>query len=75
MGYLTHGYTFAFALEGFPELLDDAAWATWDVNGSLWVARPGVVEKFTLEDLQRGKPSFSLDVDLFEPAPKAEEMG
>jgi hypothetical protein len=75
MGYFTHGYTFAFALEGFPELLDGATWATWDVNANLWVARPGVVEKFTLNDLQSGKPSFSLDVDLFEPPPKPEEMG
>jgi hypothetical protein len=39
----------------------------------LWVARPGVVEQFTLEDLRRGTPSFSLDVDTFERPPKPEE--
>jgi hypothetical protein len=32
-----------------------------------------VVEQFTLEDMQRGAPSFSLDVDHFEPPPKPAE--
>jgi hypothetical protein len=31
------------------------------------VARPGVVEQYTLDDLRAGTPSFSLDVDRFEP--------
>ena len=73
IGYLTHGYTFAFALDGSPELLDGASWATWDSNANLWVARPGVVEKFTLKDLRRGKPSYSLDVDQFEPPLKPQD--
>lgn len=72
VGYLTHGYTFAFALEGSPKVLDGATWATWDAGGNLWVARPGVVEKFKLKDLGRGAPSFALDVDLFEPPPRQE---
>jgi hypothetical protein len=67
IGYLTHGYTFGFALEGHPDLLEGATWATWDANGDLWVARPGVVERFTSKDLRNGKPSFSLDIDRFEP--------
>lgn len=71
IGYLEHGYTFAFSLDKYPELLEGARWATWDVNGKLWVAWPGVVSRYTRNDLRRGKPSFSLDVDLFE-RPKRE---
>jgi hypothetical protein len=71
IGYLEHGHTFAFSLENYPDLLEGARWATWDANGKLWVAWPGVVARYTRDDLRRGKPSFSLDVDLFEP-PKAE---
>ena len=40
-GYLEHGYTFAFWLDEYPELLAGASWANWDCNGCLWVARPG----------------------------------
>jgi hypothetical protein len=68
-GYLTHGYTFGFALEEHPDLLEGATWATWDASGNLWVARSGVVQRFTLKDLGEGAPSFSLDVDRFEPPP------
>ncbi len=67
IGYLEHGYTFAFSLEDYPDLLKGATWATWDSKGNLWVARPGVVEQFTLKDLRSGAPSFSLDVDRLEP--------
>jgi hypothetical protein len=67
VGYLAHGYTFAFSLNEHPHLLEGALWATWDVSGNLWVAWPGVVSRFTLTDLRKGTPSFSLDVDRFEP--------
>lgn len=70
-GYLEHGYTFAFWLDEHPGLLDGASWANWDVNGDLWVARPGVVEAYAPTDLARGVPSFSLDTDQFEPPPRA----
>jgi hypothetical protein len=53
--------------------LKGANWATWDVTNSLWVARPGIVEQFTLDDLRRGTPSFSLDVDQFEPPAKSDK--
>ena len=66
-GYLEHGYTFAFWFDEHLGLLAGASWANWDCNGDLWVARPGVVEQYTLNDLSRGTPSFSIDVDQFEP--------
>jgi hypothetical protein len=69
-GYLEHGYTFKFWLDEYPDLLAGASWANWDCNGNLWVARPGVVEQYTLSDLSRGAPSFAIDVDQFEPPVK-----
>jgi hypothetical protein len=66
-GYLAHGYAFSFALDEHPHLLEGAQWATWDASANLWVAWPGVVSRFALDDLQKGTPSFSLDVDRFEP--------
>jgi hypothetical protein len=71
-GYLEHGYTFQFSLDEYPVLLADASWASWDCEGALWVARPGVVEQYTPSDLRRGTPSFSIDVDQFEPPAKAD---
>jgi hypothetical protein len=73
LGYSEHGYRFAFSLDEHQELVEGASWATWNVNGNLWVARPGIVEQFTLKDMNRGTPSFSLDVDQFEPPPKPAE--
>jgi len=67
LGYLRSADTFAFTLDEHPQLLSDANWATWDATGHLWVARPGVVERYTRHDLLGGSPSFSLDVDQFEP--------
>jgi hypothetical protein len=66
-GYLEHGYTFQFWFDEHPELLADTSWANWDSDGDLWVARPGVVEQYTRNDLSRGTPSFTIDVDQFEP--------
>jgi hypothetical protein len=68
LGFLDGTFEFAFALdEGHQEILEGANWATWDSTNRLWIARPGVVEQYTLDDLRRGTPSFSLDVDQFEP--------
>jgi hypothetical protein len=69
-GYLEHGYTFDFWFDEYPELLADASWANWDSVGALWVARPGLVEQYTPSDLRRGTPSFTLDVEEFEPPVK-----
>lgn len=66
-GYLENCNKFEFWFDENPALLEFATWATWDFAGNLWVARPGVVEQYTLGDLKRGTPSFSLDVDQFEP--------
>jgi hypothetical protein len=70
LGYLNSGFRFAITLDEHPNLLVGADWATWDSGNNLWVARPGIVEQYTLDDLRRGTPSFSLDVDRFEPPPK-----
>ncbi len=67
VGYLEHGYTFAFWLDEHPGLLDGASWANWDCNGDLWVARPGTVEQYMLSDLGHGTPSFAFDVDQLGP--------
>ncbi|HEU5102546.1 MAG TPA: hypothetical protein VFU22_26160 [Roseiflexaceae bacterium] len=70
IGYLEHGYTLAFWFDEYPNLLTGASWANWDCNGNLWVARPGVVEQYTLSDLNQGAPSFAIDVEQFEPPPR-----
>jgi hypothetical protein len=73
LGYFDNGPRFGFTLEGHPHILEGASWATWDSRKNLWVAKPGVVEQYTLGDLRRGRPSYSLDVDQFEPPPKPVE--
>ena len=65
-GHFNNGFNFAITLDEYPNLLDGASWATWDSGNNFWVARPGIVEQYTLGDLRRGTPSFSLDVDRFE---------
>ena len=71
LGYLNSAHTFAYSLDAYPDLLNGASCATWDTDGNLWVARPGLVEQYTLKDLRHGTPSFSLDVDRFEPPPES----
>jgi hypothetical protein len=63
------GSGFAVTLDEYPNLLVGANEATWDSGNNLWVARPGVAEQYTLDDLKRGTPSFTLDVDRFAPPP------
>jgi hypothetical protein len=67
LGYVD-GDQFAFSLEERTDLVEGASWATWDSGENLWVARPGIVEQYTLDGLRSGTPSYSLDVDQFEPA-------
>lgn len=74
LGYINSTETFSFSLTEKPQLLEGANWATWDSGGNLWVARPGIVEQFRLEDINRGVPSFSLDVDRFEPPVRTERQ-
>ncbi len=62
-GYLVGGYTFEFQIEG-SDLLDPRVdWATWDSKGDLLLAREGMIQRFTLQDLERGTPSFSCDLN------------
>lgn len=71
LGYLTHGRTFRFELSGFPDLLDARVqWACWDAEGGLLVARAGAIARYSLTDLDRGKPSFfmALETELSRPA-------
>ena len=70
LGYFDSGFRFAFALEAHPHILEGATWATWDAGNNLWVAKPGIVEQYTLDDLRSGAPSYTLNVDQFEPPPK-----
>jgi hypothetical protein len=74
VGYLEHGYTFAFQLDAYPRLLNGASWACWDSRGDLWVARPGLVELYTMKNIGRGsiKPAWVLDVEPLEPPPRPE---
>lgn len=45
VGYLAHGYTFRFMLEGFAELLDDQVdSACWDSFGNLVYSRDGFLK-------------------------------
>ena len=69
LGYnmIGSGHDFGFSLEEYPQVVEGASWATWDSRTTLWVARPGLVEQYTLADIRAGTPSFSLDVDRFEP--------
>lgn len=69
LGYLDHGRTFSFRLDGHESLLDNPAvsWATWDALGNLVVARAGAIEKFTLADIDRATPSFSRDLENLQP--------
>ena len=67
IGYLGHGYKFQFSVDSNPDLLREAEWANWDSVGNLWVARPGLIEKYSLEDLKNKRPGFSLDLEPLEP--------
>jgi hypothetical protein len=67
-GYLDHGYTFEFALDEHPGLLDRSVeWATWDSLGQLVFARAGRVARYGLEDFAYGRPSFEQDLEALAP--------
>ena len=72
LGYLQHGRTFRFALDGYPSLLpSDVQWACWDYTGSLLVARQGGIARYTMHDLLHGAPSFQLSLEALAPGPAA----
>lgn len=64
LGYLVHGYTFRYRLDGHDDLLDDQVdSACWDSNGNLVFSRQGILTMYTLEDLKHGRPSTIHDLE------------
>ena len=56
IGYLAHGYSFRFSLDGFDTLLDDQVdSACWDSLGNLIYSRQGILYKYSLDDLKHGR--------------------
>jgi hypothetical protein len=66
-GYLVSGYTFEFRLDDSDVLDPSVDWATWDAKGDLLVARAGAIQRYTLESLETGLPSFSADLESLIP--------
>lgn len=62
-GYLVHGYTFEFVLDGSKLLDAEVDWATWDMKGDLLVARRGAIERYSLSGLKTGVPDFLFDLE------------
>ncbi len=63
-GYLEHGYTLRYSLEGYPDLLDEHVdSACRDSLGNLIYSRLGIVYRFSRGDLRRGEPSQVLDLE------------
>jgi hypothetical protein len=66
-GYLVHGYTFEFRIEGSDLLDPEVDWATWDAKGDLLVARRGTIQRYTLDGLKDRSPDFSIDLESLNP--------
>lgn len=63
-GYLTHGYTFHFELEGYPDLLDTRVdSACWDSLGCLLYSRQGILYRYSLKDLELGQAGAVHDLE------------
>ncbi|OQZ02880.1 MAG: hypothetical protein B6D36_13155 [Planctomycetes bacterium UTPLA1] len=78
MGYLgyhdSRGRIYSFSLDQYPGLIQkDAMWACWDAIGQLIVSRPGIVERYTLDDFDKGRPSFQKDFAQLEPPARGEQ--
>lgn len=59
-----HGYVYHYTLDGYAGLVDEAVeWAGYDGQGRLVLARAGVVERYTRDDLERGVPSLRYDLN------------
>ncbi len=59
---------FEFHLTGYPDLLNEhVQWATWDCLGQLIVSRSGKIERYRLEDLERGQPAFQMSFEDLRP--------
>lgn len=69
-GYLVHGYTFEFVLEGSKLLDVEVDWATWDAKRDLLVARHGVISRYSPPALKSGIPDFQLNLEELVPPTK-----
>lgn len=68
IGYLKHGYTFAFSLDEHPELIDQTVdSACWDSQKNLIFSRNGIVYRYSLDDLAKKKPGFVLNLESLTP--------
>lgn len=72
--YLGHfenrGTVYRFDLPDYPDLLDyKVTSAAYDCLGQLIVARRGALERYTFNDIAKGKPSIRLDLEDLEPHP------
>lgn len=70
MGYVAQkgGYVFQFALDDYDGLLDPyVSWACWDSVNNLVFSRLGVVYRYSLQDLERGQPGATFDLESLEP--------
>jgi len=64
IGYLRHGHTFKFWLEGYPEIIDqEVDWACWDALGQLIFSRNGVLYKYALKGITTRTPTTVLDLE------------
>ena len=62
------GAMIVYGLDGFPDLMGpETDCAAWDSLGCLLVARFGRVERYTLDDIKLGAPSFEGDLELLTP--------
>jgi hypothetical protein len=70
LGYLEHGYTFGFELEGHSGLLDGVDWACYDSRGRLVYTQAGSLYLWGPEDLDRGEPRSVHDLEGLESPPR-----
>ena len=69
------GEVYAFSLPDHPKLLDAGVFrATYDARGDLLIARRGVLERYTLDDIGRGIPSFSFNLNEIAGAPSPDSL-
>jgi hypothetical protein len=58
------GHVLEFEMAAIAGLVGpDVSWAAWDCLGQLVLARRGVLERYTLDGLERGEPAFVLDLE------------
>jgi len=62
--FVNRGTVYRYDLPDYPDMLDyQVTSAAYDCLGQLVVARRGALERYTLDDIPLGKPSFRLDLE------------